>query len=168
MNKENIDMCCIQETHLQKDMTFKARGYQCFRTDRWGDRRQGGIITLIKSNISTVNHKAWDMTTSINEERILKHIRTITNSHALINRMTHRLATPDAGTLPVHHISHYVQIIYTASHERSRRSARRKWSQTSIPNLRSKNSAFITNTKVETQESKLTAIHVQAPHNHPN
>ena len=39
MNKENIDICCIQETHLQKNKTFKARGYQCFRTDRGGDRR---------------------------------------------------------------------------------------------------------------------------------
>ena len=52
MNKENIDICCIQETHLQKDKTFKARGYQCLRTDRGGDRRKGGIITLIKSNIN--------------------------------------------------------------------------------------------------------------------
>ena len=52
MNKDNIDICCIQETHLQKDKTIKARGYQCFRTDRGGDRRNGGIITLIKSNIS--------------------------------------------------------------------------------------------------------------------
>ena len=52
MNKENIDICCIQETHQQKDKTFKARGYQCFRTDRGGDRRKGGIITLIKSNIN--------------------------------------------------------------------------------------------------------------------
>ena len=52
MNKENIDICCIQETHLQKDKTFKVRGYQWYRTDRGGDRRKGGIITLIKSNIN--------------------------------------------------------------------------------------------------------------------
>ena len=52
MNKENIDICCIQETHLQKDKTFKVRGYQCFRTDRGGDRRKGGNKTLIKSNIN--------------------------------------------------------------------------------------------------------------------
>ena len=77
MNKENIDICCIQETHLQKDKTFKARGYQCFRTDRGGARRKGGIITLIKSNINaymssssndgaeqhtiTVNTLKWDI-----------------------------------------------------------------------------------------------------------
>ena len=52
IKKENIDICCIQETHLQKDKTFKARGYQCFRTDGGGDRRKGGIITLIKSTIN--------------------------------------------------------------------------------------------------------------------
>ena len=53
MNKENIGIYCIQETHLQKDMTLKAREYQCFRTDREGKKRKHGIITLIKSNINT-------------------------------------------------------------------------------------------------------------------
>ena len=48
MNKENVDICCIQETHLRKDKTFKDRGYQCFKTDRGEDKRKGGIITLIK------------------------------------------------------------------------------------------------------------------------
>ena len=52
MNRDNIDICCIQETHLQKDKTFNILGYQCFRTDRGGDRSNGGIITLIKSNIN--------------------------------------------------------------------------------------------------------------------
>ena len=52
MNKDNIYICCIQEIHLQKNKTFKVRGYQCFRTDRGGDRRKGGIIRLIKSNIN--------------------------------------------------------------------------------------------------------------------
>ena len=41
---------------LQKDKTFKVRGYQCFRTDRGGDRRNGGIITLIKANINATQH----------------------------------------------------------------------------------------------------------------
>ena len=47
LNKENIDICCIQETHLQKDKRFRVRGYQCFRTDREGDKRKGGVLTLI-------------------------------------------------------------------------------------------------------------------------
>ena len=52
LNKNNIDICCFQETHLQKDKTFKVRGYQCVSTDKGGDRKKGGIITLIKSNIN--------------------------------------------------------------------------------------------------------------------
>ena len=52
MNKENIDICCIQETYLQKDKTFMIRGYQCFRSDRGADRKKGSIITLIESNIN--------------------------------------------------------------------------------------------------------------------
>ena len=50
MNIENIDICCIQDTHLshlQKDKTFKVRGYQCFRTDGVGDRRKSGIQCYI-------------------------------------------------------------------------------------------------------------------------
>ena len=150
-NKENIDICCIQETHLQKDKTFRVRGYQCFRTDRGGDRKKGGIITLIKSNInaymsSSSNEGAEQHTVTVNtlkreiilvnyycpnnvnlalhnihvrdsntiimgffnshsqslaydhiDERRLKHGRTITTSHSYINRMTHRLSTPDAA-----------------------------------------------------------------------
>ena len=38
--------------YTRNSPTFKVRGYQCFRTDRGGDRRKGGIITLIKSNIN--------------------------------------------------------------------------------------------------------------------
>ena len=30
LKKENIDICCIQEIHLQKDTRFRVRGYQCF------------------------------------------------------------------------------------------------------------------------------------------
>ena len=29
MNKETIDIWCLQETHLQKDKSFKVREYQC-------------------------------------------------------------------------------------------------------------------------------------------
>ena len=50
------------------------------------------------------------MITLMHEERRLKHGRTITTSHSLINRVTHQLSTTDAGTLPVHQTLHYVQI----------------------------------------------------------
>ena len=60
MNKYIIDICCIQETHLPRDETFKVRGYQCFRTDRGGDKRKGGNITLIKSNINAYMSSSSD------------------------------------------------------------------------------------------------------------
>ena len=52
LKKENIDICCIQETHLQKDKRFRVRGYQCFRTDREGDKRKGGVF-----NTNTIKYK---------------------------------------------------------------------------------------------------------------
>ena len=48
--ENNIDICCVQETHLQKGKSFKIRGYQCIRNDRDG-RRKGGILTLVRNNI---------------------------------------------------------------------------------------------------------------------
>ena len=56
--KENsIDVCCIQETHLQKDKTFKIRGYQQpFRNDREG-RKKGGVVTLVKNNLNAIETK---------------------------------------------------------------------------------------------------------------
>jgi ribonuclease HI len=50
LHEKQISVCCIQETHLKPDQTFKIRGYQCFRSDRQ-DRRKGGILTLVKNNI---------------------------------------------------------------------------------------------------------------------
>ena len=43
LKKENIDICCIHKTHFPKDNRFRIRGYQCFRTDREGDIRNGGF-----------------------------------------------------------------------------------------------------------------------------
>ena len=80
------------------------------------------------------------MTTSMHDEWRMKHGRTITTSHSFINRMTHRLCTPDAGKQPVHQTSEI---------------SSGKRPQTNIPNIRSKSSASINNTKVELQESKL-------------
>ena len=50
LHEKNITVCCIQETHLQCEKTFKVRGYQCFRSDR-SDRRKGGVLTLVRNNI---------------------------------------------------------------------------------------------------------------------
>ena len=49
--ENNINVCCIQETHLQSDKSFKVRGFQTFRSDRIG-RSKGGILTLVRNNIN--------------------------------------------------------------------------------------------------------------------
>src|SRR5579871_3130516 len=51
LNEEQVTICCLHETHLNKDIDFNIRGYQCFRQDR-KDRKKGGILTLVKTNIS--------------------------------------------------------------------------------------------------------------------
>ena len=52
LHEENINICCIQETHLQSNKYFKVRGYQCFRSDRT-DGSKGGVLTLVRNNINT-------------------------------------------------------------------------------------------------------------------
>ena len=52
LKKESIDICCIQETPLKKDKSFKLRGYQCIRTDRGGEKKDRGVLTLVKSHIN--------------------------------------------------------------------------------------------------------------------
>ena len=49
--QEDIDVCCIQETHLSEAKNFKIRGYQKpFRLDRL-DRNKGGVLTLVRNNV---------------------------------------------------------------------------------------------------------------------
>ena len=49
--EKDIDICCIQETHLTEAKNLKIRGYQKpFRLDR-KDRHKGGILTLVRNNI---------------------------------------------------------------------------------------------------------------------
>ena len=51
LRTENIDIACIQETHLNKGNKFSIRGYQTFRTDREGHK--GGVLILVKNSIAT-------------------------------------------------------------------------------------------------------------------
>jgi ribonuclease HI len=49
--EEDIDIACIQETHLNPNNMFSIRGYQpAFRVDREG-RHNRGILILVKNNI---------------------------------------------------------------------------------------------------------------------
>ena len=53
LNKD-IDICCIQETHLKEGKNFKIRGYQKpFRLDR-PDRTKGGVLTLVRNNLHAI------------------------------------------------------------------------------------------------------------------
>ena len=51
LHEQEINICCIQETHLQSNKTFKIRGYQYFRSDRI-IRNNSGIMTLVRNNIN--------------------------------------------------------------------------------------------------------------------
>ena len=48
LKERNIDVCCIQETHLNSSHRFSIRGYETFRRDRT-NKPKGGILTLVKS-----------------------------------------------------------------------------------------------------------------------
>ena len=56
LNKENIDVACIQETHLNTNHRFTVRGYQTFRLDREG-RHKGGVMILIRNSIAASDFK---------------------------------------------------------------------------------------------------------------
>ena len=50
LHENDVNVCCIQETHLQGDKSFKIRGYKPFRNDRQG-RTKGGVVILVRSNL---------------------------------------------------------------------------------------------------------------------
>ena len=50
LHQRDVDVCCIQETHLKEGKSFKVRGYQTLRLDR-PDRHKGGVLTLVRNNI---------------------------------------------------------------------------------------------------------------------
>ena len=53
LNKD-IDICCIQETHLKEGKNFKIRGYQKpFRLDR-PDISKGGVPTLVRNTLHVI------------------------------------------------------------------------------------------------------------------
>jgi ribonuclease HI len=58
LHQHNINICCLQETHLQEGKPFKIRGYQVFRSDRQG-RRKGGVATLVRNNINASESRRY-------------------------------------------------------------------------------------------------------------
>ena len=97
LKRESIDICCIQETHLKKDKSFKMRGYQCIRTDRGGERKKGGVLTLVKSHINAYLIPS-DSSTDSAEYQTIKII-TETKEIYLVNYYC-----PNNVTLDLHNI----------------------------------------------------------------
>ena len=50
LKQEDIDVACIQETHLKENLRLSMRGYQVVRQDRT-DRIKGGVLILIKNSL---------------------------------------------------------------------------------------------------------------------
>ena len=50
LHNENIDIACIQETHLTDNLRFTVRGYQTYRVDRQ-ERHKGGVVILVRNNL---------------------------------------------------------------------------------------------------------------------
>ena len=62
LHKENIDVACLQETHLKENQRFTMRGCQDFRHDTEG-RAKGGVAILVKNTVP-----AHEFTVSTNNE----------------------------------------------------------------------------------------------------
>ena len=55
--ENEIDVCCIQESHLKKGKSLKIRGYQePIRNDRL-NRSKGGVVTLVRNGIKVAEVK---------------------------------------------------------------------------------------------------------------
>ena len=50
LKKEDIDIACIQETHLKDALRLHIRGYEVIRKDR-KDRIKGGVAILVRNSI---------------------------------------------------------------------------------------------------------------------
>ena len=73
LHKENIDVACLQETHLKENQRFTMRGYQVFRHDREG-RAKGGVAILVKNTIPV-----HEFTVSTNNQAEIHGVSIIIN-----------------------------------------------------------------------------------------
>ena len=68
MQKENIDIACVQETHLTVNHRFQVRGYETKRFDR-EERHKGGVLFLVRNSIAV-----HDMKISTNQQAEIHRI----------------------------------------------------------------------------------------------
>ena len=75
--KEDIDVACIQEEHLNTNHRFSIRGYQTFRLDReW--RHKGGVLILAGNNIA-----ASDLKVDTNQQAKIHGVNSIVDNSAI-------------------------------------------------------------------------------------
>ena len=78
LKTNNIDICCIQESHLNSMHRFSVRGYETFRQDR-ENRPKGGVVTLVKNNYSAVEvQRSGDADTEYITVKLILPDRTLT------------------------------------------------------------------------------------------
>ena len=77
LKERNIDVCCIQETHLNSSHCFSIIGYNTFRRD-WKDRPKGGILTLVKKT-----HTAAEVYRSESEDTEVLGIKLLLDKNPL-------------------------------------------------------------------------------------
>ena len=51
INKEKVDVICLQETHLNNMKKVSIPGYKCYRKDRDSGRKGGGVLIFIAEKI---------------------------------------------------------------------------------------------------------------------
>ena len=71
LTTQNIDVCCIQETHLSPNHRFSVRGFETFRRDR-EHRPKGGLLILVKNIYPAVEiHRSADEDTEVLEIKLM-------------------------------------------------------------------------------------------------
>ena len=76
IHSENIDIVCVQETHLNKDGRFNVRGFEPYVMNR--ERHKGGVLFLVKNNLSATEFQIdtedeaeiHDITLTVDNEKI--------------------------------------------------------------------------------------------------
>ena len=77
LRQEDIEIACLQETHLKENQRFNVRGYQTFRQDRVG-RSKGGIALLVKNTLS-----AKEFSVSTNDQTEIQGVNIVINNQQM-------------------------------------------------------------------------------------
>ena len=77
LQQENIDIACLQETHLKGQQRLNIRGFQVFKHNREG-RTKGGAAILVKNSIL-----AKDFVVNTNDEAEIQGVEMTIGSQKL-------------------------------------------------------------------------------------